>query len=143
MVCVIAFCALEVNEVATAQKIRGAAVQISGTVKSIDKDYGDHAVLRFIVGDEFDSLSTELLDSQKDAAGHLSRACPRSGASRTRPSFVRRAHSPLSLLCMAGSTLSPSCSPWRARIGPFSGTASIETVAPRGGLPSRCHHRPL
>jgi hypothetical protein len=46
-------------------KIGNAVVEMSGNLKSIDKDFTDSAVLHFEVGDPFLFAAATLLDSEK------------------------------------------------------------------------------
>jgi hypothetical protein len=61
----------DANEVATDMKIGNAVVEMSGSLKSIDKDFTDSAVLHFEVGDPFMFAGATLRDSEKPLAATL------------------------------------------------------------------------
>jgi tRNA_anti-like len=63
----------EANEVATDLKIDGAAVEVSGIVASIDKDFTDAPVIHLQTGNEYQDASLTLIDSQKHRAATLSK----------------------------------------------------------------------
>lgn len=63
----------EKNEVATNQEIGSAMVEVTGTIKSIDQDFMNHAVIRLGTSSEFDSVGLTLDDAQKNRAASLSK----------------------------------------------------------------------
>jgi hypothetical protein len=65
------FRSYQANEVATDQKIGSARVEITGTVKAIDKDMFDEPEIRLDVGNEFDSVTLTLDKSQLSIASGL------------------------------------------------------------------------
>lgn len=65
------FKAYENNEVATDDKLRGNAVQITGKVQAIDKDFMDNAVVQLATANQFLPVRLTLKDSEKPKAGRL------------------------------------------------------------------------
>jgi hypothetical protein len=63
----------ETNEVATDQKIGGAAVEVTGTIASIDKNFTDDAVINLVTGNEFSQAAMTLVNSQKAIAATLTK----------------------------------------------------------------------
>jgi hypothetical protein len=59
------------NEVAEDAEIGGAVVEIAGKIKSIDKDFLNHAVVNLTTDNEFSSVGLTLDDSQKPRAAQL------------------------------------------------------------------------
>lgn len=59
------------NEVATDNELKDHIIEISAPVMSIDKDFLDHAVLKFDTGDQFSALQATLSDDQTSAAATL------------------------------------------------------------------------
>ncbi|HUB89064.1 MAG TPA: hypothetical protein VMA74_04960 [Dyella sp.] len=64
--------AYKANEVATDNQLQGHILELTAPVASIDKDFTDHAVLKFNTGEEFSELQAILNDDQKSAAANLS-----------------------------------------------------------------------
>lgn len=63
----------EANEVATDQKIGDALVEVSGTIKAIDKDMFNLPEIELEGGDEFNAVALTLDKSQLAAAGRLTK----------------------------------------------------------------------
>lgn len=61
------------NEVATDQRIGDAMIEVSGVIKSIDKNVFDDPEIKLDVGDDFNAVGLDLDKSQLAEAGRLSK----------------------------------------------------------------------